>query len=174
MASVPTGYPTLKPAIIFTVKAGEVSSFGVTHTGSTLSHFTTASGTIESIPGFEPAFKGDIRFAGDWLSFDADGKHARIDFKGVAKTAEGHSIDFTYKGIIDMAPEVKMIFDGHADSKTIPFGRSTGYNTYIVSDESLKFLENSIFVTNSRIIVAKDGLTIESRQSLVVASTAMD
>ncbi|KAI1338296.1 hypothetical protein F5Y15DRAFT_424989 [Xylariaceae sp. FL0016] len=45
----------------------------------------TPTGTIESVPGFEPAFKATVNFGADWLSFDPDGTHGRIDLKGMAK-----------------------------------------------------------------------------------------
>ncbi|KAI1109945.1 hypothetical protein F5Y14DRAFT_466220 [Nemania sp. NC0429] len=150
-SSVPTGYPTVKPAIVFVLRVDDVTSFQDVHNGATMNLFTVSSGSIQSVPGFEPAFKGDIKFAADWFSFDADGKHGRMDFKGVARTKEGHSIDIQYKGVLKLAPQVKMALGGHPGAKTNPFGFSTGYSTYIVSDESLKFLENSIFATNSRI-----------------------
>ena len=45
----------------------------------------TPTGTLETVPGFEPAFKANVNFGADWLSFDADGEHARIDLRGIAK-----------------------------------------------------------------------------------------
>lgn len=47
----------------------------------------TPTGTMESVPGFVPAFKANVNFGADWLSFDPDGKHARIDLKGMARFA---------------------------------------------------------------------------------------
>ena len=41
----------------------------------------TPTGSIE----IEPAFKANVNFGADWLSFDPDGKHARIDLRGVAR-----------------------------------------------------------------------------------------
>jgi hypothetical protein len=40
-----------------------------------------------------------------------------------------------------------------------------------VADPALKALENSVFAGNSRMIVDEKGVTVEVRQSLVVAST---
>ncbi len=37
------------------------------------------------MPGFEPAFKAAVTFGGDWFSLDADGKHGRVNFRGIAK-----------------------------------------------------------------------------------------
>lgn len=47
-----------------------------------------------------------------------------------------------------------------------------GTHTFLVADPKLKILENSMFCSNSRIIVHEKGLTVETRQSMVVASTA--
>ena len=49
----------------------------------------TPTGTIETVPGYEPAFKANVDFGADWLSFDPDGKHARIDLKGMARFVDG-------------------------------------------------------------------------------------
>ncbi|KAI1444242.1 hypothetical protein F5Y02DRAFT_419335 [Annulohypoxylon stygium] len=80
-----SGFPTLKPAIITKVNIGELNDLGTIHNGSRLMHFGTPTGTIESVPGFEPAFKATVNFGADWLSFDPDGTHGRIDLRGMAK-----------------------------------------------------------------------------------------
>jgi hypothetical protein len=45
----------------------------------------TPSGTMKSLPGFTPEIDANIVFGGDWLYFDPDKSHARINFKGIAK-----------------------------------------------------------------------------------------
>ncbi|RYP71297.1 hypothetical protein DL771_004874 [Monosporascus sp. 5C6A] len=174
MAQQPSGFPSLKPAIITKVDIGDVNPLGVIHNGSKLTHYGTPTGTIETVPGFEPAFKATVNFGADWLSFDPDGNHGRIDLRGMARTEEGHSIDFRYTGVIKMAPEVHKIFDMQPDMATVPFGFATGSHTFLVADPALKLLENSTFVSNGRIIVHEKGLIVETRQSLVVPSTDMD
>ncbi|KAK1979460.1 hypothetical protein LZ30DRAFT_596845 [Colletotrichum cereale] len=173
-AQTPSGFPTLQPALITKVHIGELNDIGVTHNGSRLMHFATPTGTIETLPGFEPAFKAEVNFGADWLSFDPDGTHGRIDLRGIAKTEAGHSIDFRYQGIIEMAPGVKKIFEMQPDAATVPFGFATGQHQFLVADPALKKLENSVFVSNGRIKVHEKGLTVETRQSLVVAATVMD
>ncbi|KAI1412763.1 hypothetical protein F5Y13DRAFT_162633 [Hypoxylon sp. FL1857] len=169
-----TGFPSLQPAIITKVNIGDVNPLGIIHTGSKMTHYGTPTGTIETVPGFEPAFKANVCFGADWLSFDPDRQHGRIDLRGIARTEEGHSIDFRYTGVIEMAPEVHKIFDMAPDAKTVPFGFATGTHTFLVADPALKKLENSSFVSNGRIIVAETGLTVETRQSIVIPSTDMD
>ncbi|KAL9124509.1 MAG: hypothetical protein Q9217_006163 [Psora testacea] len=169
-----SGFPTLKPAIITKVDIADVHDLGTIHNGSKLTHYSTPTGTIESVPGYEPAFKAKVDFGADWLSFDPDGNHARIDLKGMARTEQGHAIDFRYRGVIKMPPEVGKLFNGDPTMVTVPFGHATGSHTFYVADPALKDLENSVFVSNGRIIVHEKGLTVETRQSLVVASTAMD
>ena len=51
---------------------------------------------------------------------------------------------------------------------------TAGSHTFLVADPALKDLENSVFVSNGRIKVTETGLVVETRQSLVVASTVMD
>jgi hypothetical protein len=40
---------------------------------------------MKSLPGFKPEIDAEIVFGGDWLYFDPDKSHARINFKGIAK-----------------------------------------------------------------------------------------
>ncbi|KGO77077.1 Uncharacterized protein family UPF0311 [Penicillium italicum] len=169
-----SGFPTLVPALVTKVNIGDVNPLGVIHTGSNLTHYGTPTGTIETVPGFEPAFKANVSWGADWLSFDPDGEHARINLKGIARTEQGHSIDFRYKGVIKMAPDVKKIFGNQPDMVTVPFGYATGAHTFVVADPALKELEHSTFVSNGRIIVHENGLTVETRQSKVVPATLMD
>lgn len=35
--------------------------------------------------GFEPKFKAEVVFGADWLEFDPDQKHARINMKAIAR-----------------------------------------------------------------------------------------
>ena len=40
---------------------------------------------MKSLPGLTPEIDANIVFGGDWLYFDPDKSHARINFKGIAK-----------------------------------------------------------------------------------------
>lgn len=51
---------------------------------------------------------------------------------------------------------------------------TAGAHTFLVADPKLKDLENSTFVSNGRILVHENGLTVETRQSKVIAATVMD
>ncbi|MCJ1252399.1 hypothetical protein MMC24_000205, partial [Lignoscripta atroalba] len=77
---------------------------------------------METVEGFSPAFKANIVFGADWLSFDPDQEHARINLKGVAKTDKGHSISFGYKGVIALVEDVKKVFNMQPGMATVPFG----------------------------------------------------
>ncbi|TAQ89192.1 hypothetical protein B7494_g2483 [Chlorociboria aeruginascens] len=168
MAEKLVGFPSLTPAFIAKMHVTTVSDVGVTHFGNRLTHFETSSGTIESVPGFTPAFKANIIFGADWLSFDPDGKFGRINLKGIAKTTEEDlTIDFGYTGVIEMTPEVTKIFTMNPEMKTAPFGHAMGSWTILTADPKLKILENSMWTSSGRIIVAPTGLTVESRVSHV-------
>jgi hypothetical protein len=53
----------------------------------------TPTGTIETIEGFEPQFKGKVVFGADWLEFDPDQKHARINMKAIATYVFGAPVN---------------------------------------------------------------------------------
>ncbi|RKU46354.1 hypothetical protein DL546_001778 [Coniochaeta pulveracea] len=127
------------------------------------------SGTIETVPGFEPAFKATVVFGADWFSTDADGKHGRVDFKGIATTEDGHVIDVRTKGIIDMtAPAAAKVFTLQPDMASVPFGHAAANVEYLASDPKLKFLEYSYFVGSAQIIIDEQGVTLGNRQSIVL------
>ncbi|XXH00684.1 hypothetical protein Hte_007034 [Hypoxylon texense] len=174
MAEQPNGFPTLKPAVITKVNIADVNTLGNIYNGSKLTHYGTPTGTIETIPGFEPAFKAKVVFGADWLSLDPDGKHGRIDLRGIAQTDKGFAIDFRAAGVIKITPEIRKIVDMDPTMATIPFGAITASHTFLSADPELKVLESSVFCSNSRFVVSEKGLGVETRQSLVVASTDMD
>jgi cell wall assembly regulator SMI1 len=82
----------------------------------------TSSGSIETVQGFEPAFKADIVWGTDWLTFDPSGTHARVNLKALATTEEGHAISFAYTATIVLNDEIRKILTMQPDMKTVPFG----------------------------------------------------
>ncbi|KAG8163843.1 hypothetical protein KVR01_005761 [Diaporthe batatas] len=171
--SEPSGFPSLKPAIITKVNVDvtKIHPFGPTFNGSTLTHFEVPTGTIETVPGFEPAFSAKVTFGGDWFSMDADGKHGRVNFRGIAQTEEGHQIDVRTFGIITMVPAAEKIFTLQPDMASVGFGHAAARTEYLVSDPKLKFLESSFIVGSAQVIVDQTGVTIENRQSIVTTPT---
>ena len=73
-----------------------------------------------------------------------------------------------------MDEEAWKVFTMAPDAKTMAFGAATGLCSFIVGDEKLKDVENSLFAGNGRIVVGEKGLTAESRLCKIVASTDMD
>ncbi|KAI9730789.1 MAG: hypothetical protein M1818_008069 [Claussenomyces sp. TS43310] len=171
MSAKVSGFPSLEPAFIIKGRISNVSPLGLIHSGSKAVHFEVSSGTIESVPGFEPAFKSEITFGADWFSIDHDAKYGRVDIRAIAKTQEGFAIDVRSQGVIQLAPPMAKIFNMEPDMATVPFGMTTSSATLVVADPALKVLENSVFAGNSRMIVDQQGVTVEVRQSLVVPST---
>ncbi|KAI9785104.1 MAG: hypothetical protein M1816_000515 [Peltula sp. TS41687] len=174
MSSTHSAFPTLQPAFVFKLNIGEQNPIGEIFSGSTCVHVATSTGSIKSVEGFEPKVDAQIVSGGDWLYFDADKKHARINVEGVAKTTEGTAFKFSYAGVIAINEGVKTIFEGRPESCTIPFGQGTTTHTMQVGDPKLKVLENCTFVGNGRFVVEDGKVTAESRVSKVVASTEMD
>ncbi|KAJ2984313.1 hypothetical protein NQ176_g60 [Zarea fungicola] len=171
-----SGFPTLQSALITKVRVGDLNDIGtgVVHNGSRFMHFATPTGALETVPGFEPAFKGYVNCGADWLSFDADGEHARIHLRSIAKTEQGYAIDFRFQGVIQLAPEVQKIFNMQPDAATVSFGFATGQHQFLVADPVLKKLEHSTFVSNVRILVGENGLAVETRLSLVIAAKVIN
>ncbi|KAK6071769.1 hypothetical protein SCUP234_04648 [Seiridium cupressi] len=85
MSEQRSGFPELKPAFIIKARVGNVNPFGVTHTGSKAVHIEVGSGTIETVPGFEPAFKAELNFGADWFTIDHDAKYGRVEIRAIAK-----------------------------------------------------------------------------------------
>ncbi|KAG2001025.1 hypothetical protein GB937_010589 [Aspergillus fischeri] len=169
-------FPSLQPAIVWKVNAGAAHPVGPRQSGSTLIHFETPTGTIETVEGFEPQFKGKVVFGADWLEFDPDQKHARINMKAIATTDDGKEISFGYTGIIELNEAVMKIFNQTPDSESVPFGFSTGAHSFFSGDPSLKELDNMTLVGNGRMLVDPDTrvITVESRISRVIPATGFD
>ncbi|KAI9819305.1 MAG: hypothetical protein M1827_007462 [Pycnora praestabilis] len=140
------------------------------------------SGSIETVPGFEPKLSAKVISGSDWLYFDADQGHIRVNVKGMARTEDGVAIGFIYSGPIELNEYTKPFFAEDPKPKTIPFGSSSSlYATttkqlgiFKVGDPKYKFLENSAFCSNGRFIFEGGQLTAESRISRTIPSTAMD
>ncbi|KAF3009314.1 hypothetical protein E8E15_002612 [Penicillium rubens] len=181
MSSELTGFPSLQPALICKINVGEGNPVGDVSTGPQFIHFVghplpqlSAGGTIKSVPGFKPEIDSDVVFGGDWLYFDPDKSRARVNFKGIAKTKEGVPFSFYYSGIVTVNEDIAKIFSYSPDAKTIPFGNSTTIHTFETGTPELKELENSHWMGNGRFVLGENGLTVESRVSKVIPSTAMD
>ncbi|KAG2416286.1 hypothetical protein HFD88_007501 [Aspergillus terreus] len=188
-------FPSLQPAIVWKVNAGAAHPVGPRQSGSNLIHFETPTGTIETVEGFEPRFKGKVVFGADWLEFDPDQKHARINMKAIATTDEGKEISFGYTGTIELNEAVMKIFNQAPDSESVPFGFSSefsfshvmsgpihtkqsqaGAHPFFSGDPSLSELENMTLVGNGRMLVDPETrvITVESRISRVIPATGFD
>ncbi|KAL2862202.1 DUF3237 domain-containing protein [Aspergillus lucknowensis] len=165
-----SGFPTLRPAYILKLRVGEGNPVGAVQSGSEFVHY--AKGTISTIPGAAPEVNAQVLFAGDWLYFDPDKQHARMNVKGVARTLRGEGINFSYSGVSKVTPELAGIFSGQP--RTVPFGLSTMRVIFEVGSERLKELENSTWIGNGRFLYEEGKLLVEVRIAQVVASEDMD
>ncbi|KAJ9239473.1 hypothetical protein DTO207G8_918 [Paecilomyces variotii] len=136
----------------------------------------TPTGTIETVDGFEPRFAGKIVFGADWLEFDPDQKHARVNMKAIATTDDSKEISFGYTGVIELNESVMKIFKQAPDSVSVPFGFSTGSHQFFSGDPALRDLENMTLVGNGRMLVDEETrvITVESRISKVVPATGYE
>ena len=78
-------------------------------------------GTIESVDGYEPAFRANVNFGADWSRFDADQTHARLQLKIVGRTEEGSSISLDYNSIMRVDEAVAKVFGMQPDAESLPF-----------------------------------------------------
>ncbi|KAJ0103977.1 hypothetical protein J7T55_010994 [Diaporthe amygdali] len=169
MASENADFPKLKPAFIMRGTLGKFLPIGPLHTGSTASYVTFEDGEIETVPGFEPAFKAKLTAGADWLTVDADGQHARVDVRAIAKTDDDKIIDYRVEGIIKLVGPMLKVFTFQPDMATTPFGYATGNAILKASDESLRVLDSTKFVSNVRMVVTEEGkIMLENKSSQVV------
>lgn len=102
-------------------------------------------------------------------------------------------LSFKYHGTYHLTDAMKQAFSGNAEEGKMPFGQSSKfqgslvsylgtrlicvlatYLTFEVGNGKYKELENCTFVGNGRFIVEDGRITVESRWSVVVPSTASD
>ncbi|KAL8729267.1 MAG: hypothetical protein Q9166_004888 [cf. Caloplaca sp. 2 TL-2023] len=170
-SSSPAGFPSLQPAYYcrLNVKAEEMCPIGEIYIGSKSVYVPTVTGYIRSVEGFEPKVDAQVVGGGDFLYFDPSQEQARLNVKGVAKSAGGSIFTFGYTGCIHINEEISKIFSGVPMS--IPFGQSTTNHYFETGDPQYKALENATWSGNGRFVFENGGLSVESRISQVVPST---
>ncbi|RAH41071.1 DUF3237 domain-containing protein [Aspergillus brunneoviolaceus CBS 621.78] len=188
------GFPTLRPAYILKFEVGQGQPVGPTSSGSTFIHYvshlyvsqhahfkllinstvmqSSPGGTITTVEGFSPRINAQVVVAGDWLYFDPDQQHTRMNVHGIARTTEDEGIRFKYSGVSTVSEDLAAIFQGQP--KTVAFGQSTMNMTFEVGSPRIKALENSNWVGNGRFKLEGDKLWVEVRIAQVVASQDMD
>ncbi|OJK01841.1 hypothetical protein ASPACDRAFT_40653 [Aspergillus aculeatus ATCC 16872] len=167
-----TGFPILRPAYILKFEVGQGQPVGPTSSGSTFIHYTSPGGTITTVEGFSPRINAQVVVAGDWLYFDPDQQHTRMNVHGIARTTEDEGIKFNYSGVSTVSEDLAAIFQGQP--KTVAFGQSTMSMAFEVGSPRIKALENSNWVGNGRFKLEGDKLWVEVRIAQVVASQDMD
>jgi hypothetical protein len=151
----------LKPAFVIKAKLAGASPLGVTPAGTTYTYFEfEKGGSIESAPGYEPAFKAELQSGADWFHVDNNGKYGRTEVRSVGKT-DGGFVEIRCTGIMTMAEPILKIFGGAPDMATTPFGLITSHMTVTTGDAKLKELENRLFTSSTRFIVGETGVTAE-------------
>ncbi|KAI5801223.1 hypothetical protein EDC01DRAFT_513348 [Geopyxis carbonaria] len=145
---------SLKPAFLLIANLDKPIEIGQLSTGSTKSFVNVNSGSFKSLPGFTPAIDfTEIVVAGDWLTVDPDGQHARLNVRGTIRDAEGHAISLDYPGILDLTdPDVAKVFSGSEDAKTTKWGIGFTTPTFGASGK-YKFLEDNVWVGSARFVV---------------------
>lgn len=129
LSSSLSGFPTLQPAFVMKINIGDGNSFGPVASGATFVHVQGSSGTIKSVPGFEPKIDANVVFGADGIYFDNDNTHCRINVKGIAKAEDGSPFSFAYTGIALLNEAILKTFAQDPDIKTTPFGQSSEFLT---------------------------------------------
>ncbi|MCJ1327756.1 hypothetical protein MMC10_004431 [Thelotrema lepadinum] len=143
---------------------GDGSPLGELSSGSTQVHFQTPTGTLETVEGFEPAFKADVVWGADWLTFEPSGEHARVNLKALAKTGEGQAINIECSAIIAMNDGVRKVLTMQPDMATVPFGAGMGAYEFSSADPKLKTLQSMRFASSTRLVVSEGpAITAEAR-----------
>ncbi|KAF8541451.1 hypothetical protein BDD12DRAFT_829250 [Trichophaea hybrida] len=164
-----TGFPTLKPFATICAQIDQPNPIGTLCSGPTQFFVSIKNGTLTTEPGVEPALKTTLVMGGDWLLADPDLKHLRLDMRSVIKTEDDVHLTFSFKGIINVTPDIAKILQGEPDAESIDFGNILALPQFQTGHEKYKYLENLVFVASGRAIVGEGGVTVEYKVSQVVA-----
>ncbi|EXJ84801.1 hypothetical protein A1O3_05473 [Capronia epimyces CBS 606.96] len=142
---------------------------GKVDSGSQLSVALVDTGTVKSEPGFSPAIDAKVEFGTDHFNVTDDHRFVHLDVKAVLTNNDGATISYTYKGHLEVTPELGLIFAGSPEAKTTDFGNGFTHITFETGAAHLKSLESARFVGTSRFIVQDGkGPVIETKISKIV------
>lgn len=164
-------FPKLQPAMTILVEIAAPVSIGSTSKGYGLNAVPMTGGTATSCEGFEPKIEADFEGVGnDYIGVDPDGKHMRLDARGVLRNKDpGSSIFLHYTGVVDITPELELVLSGSPEAKTTAWGNSFTHLKFDTGDEKLKALEDGVFVACGRFVIEEGKpVTVEYHVSRVV------
>jgi hypothetical protein len=118
-------------------------------------------GSLTSEPSYTPSLSADFIGGYDFIRADPSGSQVRLDVKSVLKDSKtGGVIACHYRGLIAASPEFQAIVAGSPEAKTSEFGDAFTAIEFESGEESLKPLEERVFVTSGRFIIAKGEKTV--------------
>ncbi|CAJ2505586.1 Uu.00g129800.m01.CDS01 [Anthostomella pinea] len=169
-------FPTLKPAFI--VKAWGISDqfpCGDVWTGGTLLAVPFYDGIVESVGGFEPRFKFEIKHGCDYFKIDQDKAHGRLVVKVILSDDEGRAVTMTVYGICELNNVNMPILMGDPSAASAPFGYSMEHISFESGHDGYKPLESMLFAGSQRFTAGGHGsLGIEVRASRIISGTGTE
>ncbi|KAF6804929.1 hypothetical protein CSOJ01_09832 [Colletotrichum sojae] len=166
-------FPKLIPAFTVRVHLGTVSPLGALANGQTQVHasFLENEGGIVSEGSYPLRLDAAFRHGSDFLRFDPGGARARLEVTSVLcdKNTEA-VVRFDYTGVVDVTGPAGKVLNAAPDAKTTDFGDAFTHVKLSSGHDSLKDLENKVYVGSGRFIVEQGKpVVVEYKISEVVA-----
>jgi len=130
--------------------------------------FKPNSGSVKSEDSYPIKFDAIFSHGSDFIRTDASGKHCRLQVTSVLTEKSGAIISYAYTGIIKLTPEIIAVLTGSPSAKTTGFGNIAAHVSLETGDESLRALEEKVFVGSGRFIVEPGRIVVEYKVSEVV------
>jgi len=111
------------------------------------------SGYIRSEASYPIKVSAEFIIGTDYIRQDPSAAHVRLDVTSVLKDESGAIISFKYNGIINVTPGVAAVLGGKADAETTPFGDAFTHCSFETDSETLRALEQKVYVAAGRFIV---------------------
>lgn len=88
---------------------------------------------------------------------------------GQCRNKDGALLSYTYKGIVEIDPDVMLIFANDPQARTTPYGKALSLVNFESGDERFKGLEHSLFVGSAHFVALGEGkYFIETKISRVM------
>lgn len=91
-----------------------------------------AGATLESVEGYEPHCRFDIKHAVDHFTVDVNKSHGRIDARGALVDAEGRTVELVNTGLISVNEVTLPLIQSAPDAKTAPFGHGREWGSLFI------------------------------------------
>ncbi|KAF9879316.1 hypothetical protein CkaCkLH20_03549 [Colletotrichum karsti] len=157
-------FPKLIPAFTVRVHLGTPSPIGTLAHGPSQLHapFLPDSGSLVSEPTYPLRVDAVFLHGSDYLRFDPDGRHARLEVSSALKDKGGSGavIRFDYTGVIDVSGPAGAVLKGLEGAATTGFGDAFTQVKFESGHETLRELQNKIYVGSGRFVLEEGKPTV--------------